>query len=368
MERLLQQAERLTAVTSESLAAYLRHRDAMLEQVNATLLARKDLSELLGGNPPQVMFDNHRYHFDFMANVFEFQSYDMLVRMVPWVYRAYINHGFLPDYFLVELEAWKAALQKFMAEGGEAIIATYSFMLEHHDSFLALALDRTREEAEYDDSEDEPFEIFYRYLLGGDFKECFSLGRDYLEQSPSLERLYLDIIQPAMYRVGREWEAGKISVAKEHLASAMVMRLLASIYPLLDPPAPVKGTVLVTAAPNEFHEIGAWMVANTLELDGWKTLYLGANTPISDLLALVDTEQPKILALSIAMPFNLRHVKAIIDQVKTLPVDKRPYTLVGGQVFRLSDQLHGALGSDGYACNCVTAKGIANTWWEKSIR
>lgn len=368
MENLLQQADRLAPVTPESLADYLRHRDDMLEQVNATLLGRADLSVLLGGNPPQVMFDNHRYHFDFMANVFEFQGYDMLVRMVPWVYRAYINHGFKADYFVVELEAWMASVQKFMAEEGGAIIDTYAFMLENHDTFLALALKGTGDEASCDENEHEPFDRFYRYLLAGDFKECFVLGRDFLEQSPSLEGLYLNIIQPAMYRVGREWEAGKISVAKEHLASAIVMRLLASIYPLLDPPASDKGSVLVTSAPNEFHEIGAWMVANTLELDGWKTLYLGANTPASDLLSLVDTEQPKILALSIAMPFNLHHVKVIIDRVKKLPVEKRPRTLVGGHVFRLSERLYGALGADGYAINCAMAKEIAHAWLEGSIQ
>jgi len=368
VESLLQQADRMDLVTPESLAAYLHHRDNLLEQVNATLLGRSDLSVLLGGNPPQVMFDNHRCHFDFMANVFEFQGYDMLVRMVPWVYRAYINHGFKADYFVVELEAWLASVQKFMVEESGAIIDSYAFLLENHDTFLALALEGAGDEASCDESEHEPFELFYRYLLAGDFKECFALGRDFLEQSFSLERLFLNIIQPAMYRVGREWEAGKISVAKEHLASAIVMRLLASIYPLLDPPASVKGTVLVTSAPNEFHEIGAWMVANTLELAGWKTLYLGANTPVSDLLSLVDIERPKILALSIAMPFNLHHIKVIIDQLKKLPVEKRPRTMVGGHVFRLSDRLHGALGADGYACNCAMAKELAHTWWKGADR
>ncbi len=364
METLLQQANHMAPVSTEALALYLCQGENMLEQVNKTLRGRSDLSRLLGGNPEQMMFDNHRYHFDFMANVFEFQAYDMLVRMVPWVYRAYINHGFSADYFVVELEAWLTAINNFMAEDGDTVAGVYDFLLKNHGRFVDLASQKTWDDIEYPPGDDTEGELFYQYLLAGDFKECFTLGRNLLESSSSLEHLYLDIIQPSMYRIGRDWESGRISVAKEHLASAIVMRLLATIYPLLQPPPADKGTVVVTAAPNEFHEIGAWMVANTLELDGWKTLYLGANTPRSALLSLIRSEQPKVMALSIAMPFNLRHVKSIIDTVRGLPPSERPCTLIGGQVFRLSDRLQGALGADGYAGNCATAKDMVKKWWE----
>ena len=51
------------------------------------------------------------------------------------------------------------------------------------------------------------------------------------------------------------------------------------------------GIVVVTTAPNEFHEIGAWMIANTLEGDGWDIHFLGSNTPKRDLLLhLKETE------------------------------------------------------------------------------
>jgi methanogenic corrinoid protein MtbC1 len=39
--------------------------------------------------------------------------------------------------------------------------------------------------------------------------------------------LWRDLIQPAMYRIGDLWEAGKVTVAQEHLASVIVADLLA---------------------------------------------------------------------------------------------------------------------------------------------
>jgi methanogenic corrinoid protein MtbC1 len=364
MDSLLQQANRMVFVPEAVSALYLYHGEAMLEQVNNILLERPDLSELLGGNPQQMMFDNHRYHFEFMANVFEFQGYDMLVRTVPWVYRAYFNHGFSADYFVTELEAWVSVIKQILADEGNTIVAVYEFLLDNHEVFVDLAGQHAWDDKVpfFEDAQDA---VFYDHLLEGNFAECFAIGRAFLERTGSLERLYLDIFQPAMYRIGRDWEMGRISVAKEHLASAVVMRLLASIYPLLDLPSVDKGTVLVTVAPNEYHEIGAWMVANTLELDGWKTVYLGANTPCADFMNLVRAEKPCLLAFSIAMPFNLRHLKRMIDQLESLSPAERPFIMVGGQVFRLGNRLQKTLGADAYADSCVTAAQTARGWWNK---
>ncbi len=366
MENLVSEACRLARISAESLASFLSHRERLLEQVDSALLARSDIAVLLGGNPSNMVSDNHRHHFDLMVNVFEFQAFDMLVRIVPSVYHAYICRGFSPDYFLVEFEAWMAAIKKCLEEEGEAIIETYAFMRENHARFLELAFEESREEALWDET-DQRLELFYHHLLAGDFHECFFLGQEMVKKTGTLESFYLDMIQPAMYRIGREWETGKISIAKEHLASAVVMRLLASIYSLFKHSSTDKGTVLVTALPNEYHVIGAWMVANILELDGWKTLFLGANTPVSDMLTLVHSEKPRILALSITMPFNLHHGKVILHRVRELPATDRPLTMVGGQVFRLSNQLQAILAADGYASCCTMAREIAHKWWMDEI-
>jgi len=51
------------------------------------------------------MYDNHLNHARFMANVFRFNAYTLLVKTVIWVYRSYHSHGFSFDYFPVELAA-----------------------------------------------------------------------------------------------------------------------------------------------------------------------------------------------------------------------------------------------------------------------
>jgi len=60
---------------------------------------------LIGYNPLRMMYDNHLNHARFMANVFRFNAYTLLVKTVIWVYRSYHSHGFSFDYFPVELAA-----------------------------------------------------------------------------------------------------------------------------------------------------------------------------------------------------------------------------------------------------------------------
>jgi len=79
---------------------------------------------------------------------------------------------------------------------------------------------------------------------------------------------FVHVVQPAMYAVGARWENGLFSVAQEHLASAMVSRIMTSVSSFGFSSAPHRGKAVISSAVNEFHEIGAWMIASCLESDG----------------------------------------------------------------------------------------------------
>ena len=74
------------------------------------------------------------------------------------------------------------------------------------------------------------------------------------------------------------------------------------------------------------------MVADILELNGWDGFFLGAHTPIADLLSLVDEKRPDMLCLSISihagMPKLISMLERIRNEFRALPV------IVGGQAFR----------------------------------
>src|SRR5438477_418957 len=62
-----------------------------------------------------------------------------------------------------------------------------------------------------------------------------------------------------------------------------------------------RGVARVACAPGEQHELGLMMAAIALRRDGWKVVYLGADTPLQDALDLAGLVSARLLGLSVAM-------------------------------------------------------------------
>lgn len=82
----------------------------------------------------------------------------------------------------------------------------------------------------------------------------------------------------------------------------------------------------------------------------------------------VFTYQPDILALSIAMSFNLESMQSIIYSIAKWPAEKRPKVMVGGSAFRGVPDLATSLGADGYAKDCSQAVQLAKSWQEQKMQ
>lgn len=153
-----------------------------------------------------------------------------------------------------------------------------------------------------------------------------------MEAKAGLRSIYEDLVQRSLYEVGEWWEQGKISVATEHAATAISESLLNLTYPrLFAQPRNGKSAVVACVA-NEYHQIGGKMVADLFELHGWRGYFLGANTPVRDLVALVAEKRPDVVALSLASLVGLDTLVGAVAEIRAafpnVPM------LVGGQAFR----------------------------------
>lgn len=362
LSSLIEDATKIPLVPLPATAEYRQKTDQMTGLIDTELASRPDIMELLGNNALQVMYDNHRHHALFMATVFGVGGYELLARTVPWVYRSYHSHGFSYDYFPIELRAWQKAVSVCMdAELGQEISAVYSWMINAHENMISLA-ETSGEELPVSEQWLEIKEDFRNKLLEGDFKGCLAIANQYVTDQQTLQALYLQIIQPAMYEIGMLWEEAKISVAQEHLASAVVARIMATIGSNISTTEKTKGKAIVTSAINEFHEIGAWMISDVLDQDGWRVRYLGANTPNQDLLQMVDEFYPDLLAISVTMPFSVTAVKNVITAIKENPLHKDLKVMVGGRVFNDNPELLEFVGAHGFAANTDEALRLTRNW------
>ena len=88
-EWIFEQAERIEPVSAQAAAHYAAKQAELVIREDELLMSVPNLSEIIGSHTLEVMFDNHRNHARFMANVFRFNHYRLMARIVVWVYRSY---------------------------------------------------------------------------------------------------------------------------------------------------------------------------------------------------------------------------------------------------------------------------------------
>lgn len=367
---MTEEIKTLPSIPPGAVQAYSENLGQMVERVNQLMSARPDIRILTGENPMSMMFDNHKNHGLFMRSVFSIGRLDMLTHTIPWVYHAYHKHGFSYSYFPAHLQAWQKSIKAFLSPADAApILAVYQWIESNHETFIALSEQPRQDTRKPDENWNDIYDRFLLSLINGDRETGMAIAKASVSSLSGLNDFYLEVIQPAMYEIGALWENGEISVAREHLASALVNRIMTMQYmELMSSGTISRGTAVVTAATNEFHEIGATMVANSLEADGWKVDYLGTNTPVKELLEFVSNTTPDILAISSSMPYNLESVRDIIYEIKSWPAKKQPRILAGGLGFKNFPNLAGELGADGYAKDCREAALLARTWQKETSK
>jgi MerR family transcriptional regulator, light-induced transcriptional regulator len=139
-------------------------------------------------------------------------------------------------------------------------------------------------------------------LLAADGRQADAEAREAYRTCLSVAEVHARVITPAMYWIGELWQRGAITVADEHVATAIAHRVLASLYlTQTDPPLDVRDTVLLAAPSGERHGLGLRIVGDLLELSGFHVVYLGADTPTDALAAAVGEHEPSLVGLSLTM-------------------------------------------------------------------
>lgn len=198
-------------------------------------------------------------------------------------------------------------------------------------------------------------------LLKGDRNSALSLVMNQVESGVPVKDIYIQVFQPVQYEIGRLWQTNKISVAQEHYCTGATQLVMSQLYPFLFSGQKKNRKMVTTCVPGELHEMGARMVADFFEMNGWDTYYLGANMPNEAVARYLSEIKPQCLAISATMTFHVSAVEELIRLVRMAPgVPSDLIIIVGGYPFKIAEGLWKSVGADGYALNATDAIELAN--------
>ncbi|HEX5622073.1 MAG TPA: cobalamin-dependent protein [Solirubrobacteraceae bacterium] len=154
-------------------------------------------------------------------------------------------------------------------------------------------------------------------VLAGDEVAAELVIREAIDAGLSISEVDEEIIAPALWLVGELWERGEISVADEHVATEISIRVLALEREARRVARVRPGYLVMLATPaGELHAVALRMVANVLQDAGYEVMMVGADVPAAALASLAGRHEPDVVCLSATMPGSGDQVLVTMHEVQ----------------------------------------------------
>lgn len=141
---------------------------------------------------------------------------------------------------------------------------------------------------------------------------------------------FLDIyIARFLDAIGEQWERGELTVAQEHFASERLRDFLSSHWrPISDRSQGAR--VLCATLPGEQHALGLHMAALVMALAGCRIIFLGANTPVEDIISSSEeVEGIRVILISLSKASNKLLNREMLERLRA-EIDPSLSLVVGG--------------------------------------
>ncbi len=324
-----------------------------VEVTTAFLERHPDWRARYGAKAMSAGVQDAGYHLAFLAAALELDDPRAFAAYARWAGRVLAARGIGRGFLIENLEQVRDALTARLAAPLALRVAGHfqtalSALVAEPDFTAPADMDLTAN-------------LFLQAIVTGQRHAAVQIAKEALGGGLSLEELYTNVFQTALYEVGARWESNRLTVAQEHVATAVTQYVMAQLYVAPDlRGATLKGRVVLTGVEGELHNIGAVMVGDLLETAGYEVHFLGSNVPPASVMGLIKDQRPSHVGISTTMLFNLAAVRHLIGAIRA-ELREGVRVVVGGAAFRHKPDLWRELEADGYAADLRGVQAVFET-------
>ena len=198
-------------------------------------------------------------------------------------------------------------------------------------------------------------------LIAGDRKLCRSVIEETMQTGTPANTVYTSVIWPIMVEIEKLSREDRITPTQEHLAT----RLNRTIVDQLQNKLPRKTTrdkkIIICCAEAELQELGAQIIADLFESDGWDVKFLGGGLTNEDILTFTGEYAPEILLIYGSTPRQAPLIRKLIDTIRDVNAHPNMRIMLSGGVFNRAEGLWKEIGADLFAADAVEAVQQAST-------
>lgn len=196
-------------------------------------------------------------------------------------------------------------------------------------------------------------------LVRGDRKGCRNVIEETLQTGVPANSVYLHVIWPIMAEIEKLVRADKITATQEHLATRINRTIVDQLQNKLPRRAERHKKVIICCAPDELQELGAQILADLFESDGWQVRFVGGGLTNDDIFAYVNEYAPDLLLIHGTMPKQAPDVRRLIDTIRAVDAWPDMRIMVCGGLFGRAEGLWEEIGADLFAATAQDAVRLA---------
>jgi methanogenic corrinoid protein MtbC1 len=285
--------------------------------------------------------EDARYHLRYLSEAVGAREPALFVHYATWAKTMLLARNIPVEDLVANLEVMLDVLAKELPASMQTPAVDY---VKSAIGSLTLANENTS----FLDPEQPLAKLAHQYLaalLRYDRHSASTLILQAVENKVSIKEIYCHVFEPCQYEIGRLWQSNVASVAQEHYCTASTQLIMSQLYPyIFCSDRTSRGTIVAACVSGELHEIGARMLCDLLEMEGWNTIYLGASVPAGGIVDVLRDNHSNILAVSASMTFHIPAVREVIAAVRSARPETR--ILVGGYAFKIAPNLWRDVGAD----------------------
>ena len=207
-------------------------------------------------------------------------------------------------------------------------------------------------------------DILARYLeplLRGDRRACRAVIEEALQSGIPANSVYVHIVWPVMLEIEKLVRADKITAVQEHLATRVNRTIVDQLQNKLPRRPRRSKRMVVCCAPEELQELGAQIMTDLFESDGWEVRFIGGGLTNDDILAFINDYGPAILSVHGTAPKQAPDVRRLIDTIKSVNAWPDMRIMVSGGLFDRAEGLWQEMEADLYAATPLEALELASS-------
>ena len=186
-------------------------------------------------------------HLDFLQPALEFGLLQPMVDYLRWLASALAARSIPADHVASSLDMLGAFFTERM-DAMDGPVVTAALHAARVKFMQADDAPRPSDGGAWPEAE-----RFERALLAGHQRQALLIVNDCIDAGYDLVEVEQYVIKPSLYRIGERWQANQITVAAEHLATAIAQAVMTAGLLRSIPPAMIGSRVLLACVAGNLH-------------------------------------------------------------------------------------------------------------------